>query len=481
MKPSLARFCLFLFLTLEVISSVAIYSLYQTSPIDSHPVLPEQPRSQTILTSPITGLADQLRDIATRIAHHPQTIHALKGGQETERKAQLENIRMLYPEADIQWAPPTGDVAGSAFTPPLSVVYSINQSASEKNAAPVLSIAQPVIDAGSKAILGFVIIRKGAAELNHLFNSLQLQKAYAELQQSNNGNPYSVLLHRGDASLKINAFQELIDLPGTAWRLVVWHTPPVSANSAGTQSHPYLIAWLFISACLIFGLLAFNFALRKTLAKDMNMLVTFFSDIRHSRLRKVYNVQLKDLESNFKLMFQLGRLMLKKHKQVADNASLDHLSQVNNRRSLEEKLRELHRTLADGWTHTLLIIDIDNFKHVNDTFGHDAGDALIVQIGKLLKEHLRSSDFIARLGGDEFCVIFPNTPLKRGAELADRLRSNLPAEVELTPGVTHQLLWSGGLSEFKKDDANESMILSRADTALLDAKRTGRNQTRLTA
>ena len=63
--------------------------------------------------------------------------------------------------------------------------------------------------------------------------------------------------------------------------------------------------------------------------------------------------------------------------------------------------------------YSLLILDIDNFKQVNDTYGHDAGDQLIVQFGKLLKEHLRSSDFVARLGGDEFCVIFPNTPLKK--------------------------------------------------------------------
>ena len=479
MKPSLARFCLFLFLTLELISSAAIYALYQASPVNTQSVLPEPQNTNPLLTAPISGLANHLRDIATRIAQHPQTIQALKSGQEKERIAQLADIHMLYPEADIQWAPPASNITGSPSAPPLSVVYSINQKSAEQNTPPAISIAQPVIDPDNKVILGFVIISKGMAELRSLFDSLQLRNSYIELQQSNNGNPYNLLLKRGDAGLKINSFQELIDLPGTAWRLVVWHTPPVSANAA--ETHAYLLTWLFISACLVLGLLAFNFALRKTLANDMNMLVTFFSDIRHSRLRKTYSVQLKDLESNFKLMFQLGRLMLKKHKQVADNASLDHLSQVNNRRSLEEKLRELHKTLADGWTHSLLIIDIDNFKHVNDTFGHDAGDALIVQIGKLLKEHLRSSDFIARLGGDEFCVIFPNTPLKRGAELADRLRNNLPAEIELTPGVTHQLLWSGGLSEFKKDDANESMILSRADTALLDAKRTGRNQTRLTA
>ena len=477
MKPSLARFCLLLFLILEIAISTALYFLYQAAPNQGWATLPTQQNISPILAAPITGLANHLRDIAIRIARHPQTIQALKSGDEQARQAQLDNIHMLYPEADIEWAPPTGNMTDKSFTPPLSVLYSVG----EEHSLPVLRIAQPVIDTTSKAILGFVIIRQEGAELRSLFNALQLQNTYAELQQTNNGSPYNILLQRGDARLKANAFQTLTDLPGTAWRLVVWHTPPVFVSPLKTLLNPYFLVWAFISACLLSGLLAFYFSLRKVLAHDTNTLVTFFSDIRRSRLQKAYNVWLIDLEPNFRLIFQLGRLMLKKHKQVADSASLDHLSQVNNRRSLEEKLSELHKTLTEGWTHSLLIIDIDNFKHVNDTFGHDAGDALIIQIGKLLKEHLRSSDFIARLGGDEFCVIFPNTPLKRGAELAERLRNNLPAEIELTPGVTHRLLWSGGLSEFKKGDASENMILSRADTALLDAKRTGRNRTKLTA
>ena len=128
--------------------------------------------------------------------------------------------------------------------------------------------------------------------------------------------------------------------------------------------------------------------------------------------------------------------------------------------------------------HSLLIIDIDNFKFVNDTYGHDAGDQLIVQFGQALKTHLRGSDFVARLGGDEFCVIFPNTALPRAIELSDRLRASLPAVLELQPGVLHRLNWSGGLSEYSLKDSAENMALSRADNALLEAKRNGRNTTR---
>ncbi|OYY58371.1 MAG: GGDEF domain-containing protein, partial [Hydrogenophilales bacterium 28-61-11] len=155
--------------------------------------------------------------------------------------------------------------------------------------------------------------------------------------------------------------------------------------------------------------------------------------------------------------------------------------QVHNRRSFDEKQKELFASMKEGWSHSLLIMDIDNFKQVNDTFGHEAGDQLIIKFGEALKATLRNSDFIARLGGDEFCVLFPFTPLERAQELAERLRAKMPENVELIKGVTQRLSWSGGLSEYSRDDKEENEALARADAALLEAKRGGRNVTRIKA
>lgn len=478
-KLSLAHFCLIAFLVLESINSATIYYLHQSSP--SHPGQ-VQPANQTdakdILAPAINGMAANMRATATRIAQSPLTINSLKSGSEREQQAQLGNIRTLFPDAHIQKTLPNGNAGGDSFMPPLSVVYSRMPQETKGKAAPLLTIVEPVIDSENKAILGFVVISREGAELRALFDSLRLQDAYAELQQANSNSPYSVLMQRGDARLKTSAFQELTDLRGTTWRLVVWRAP-VRPTASSSQVH--LAAWLLSSVFLALGMVGLYLALRKALRSDIDTILTFFSDIRHSRLRKEYAFQMKDIEQSFDLMYRLGKLMMGKYKQVNDSASVDHLSQVNNRRSFDNKQKELFKTLADGWTHSLLIIDIDKFKQVNDTFGHDAGDALIVQFGKALKEHLRSSDFIARLGGDEFCVIFPNTPLKKAEELAERLRQKFPAELELAPGIMHKLRWSGGLSEYKKNDANENMALSRADSALLEAKRAGRNQTRIAA
>ncbi|BCB25461.1 hypothetical protein SKTS_03470 [Sulfurimicrobium lacus] len=477
MKLSLAHFCLIAFLVLEAINSATIYYLHQSSlPHSKQVQSADQSGAQRILAPAISGLAANMRATVARIAQSPQTINSLKSGSERERLAQVGNIHTLFPDARIQRTLPNGKAGGNAFTQPLSVVYADMPQGSGSN--PALAIAEPVMDMENPAILGFVVISKGSAELRSMFESLQLQDAYAELQQANSNGPYNVLMQRGDARLKTSAFQELTDLQGTAWRLVVWRAPAKPVTSP-VQTH--LAAWALSSLFLALGMAGLYLALRKAVKNDIDSLLLFFSDIRHSRLRKAYTFQLKDFEQNFELMYRLGKLMLGKNKQVNESASIDHLSQVNNRRSFDIKQKELFKTLAEGWTHSLLIIDIDNFKQVNDTFGHDAGDALIVQFGKALKEQLRSSDFIARLGGDEFCVIFPNTPLKKAEELAGRLRQNLPEELELTRGVMHQLRWSGGLSEYKKNDETENMALSRADSALLEAKRAGRDQTRMAA
>jgi diguanylate cyclase (GGDEF)-like protein len=192
-------------------------------------------------------------------------------------------------------------------------------------------------------------------------------------------------------------------------------------------------------------------------------------------------MSLAEFQSPLETMLKLGKVMLGRQKEVTSQARLDHLSQVNNRRSFDEKQKELFATLKDGWSHSLLILDIDNFKQVNDTFGHEAGDQLIIKFGNVLKSCLRNSDFIARLGGDEFCVLFPYTQLDKAQELADRLRANMPESVELIPGVTQKLSWSGGLSEYSRDDKQDNEALARADAALLEAKRGGRNATRVRA
>lgn len=486
MKLSLARISLVAFLMLELVLSIAVLVAYRENATRRH--APSSSDNATLAVKErILEQSESLRSMAAHIANHPKTLESLTSNSESARSAQLANIHSFFPNTQIRLQPVNLESASIYTDTHLSSVHArlfedptLNQgNGVAANGKLTLTTTQPIID-GTSTLRGFVIIDKDFPALGNILKAVPVDNSYMELQQTGPGGIYTVLAQHGDETLKTAAPKTILALPNTAWRLAVWPMPMQSISTTGPVLN-YLLAWLSASAAIALVMGILYATLHRTLHNDLRAMLTLFTDIRHNRLRKDYPVRLKETVQIFNLMYELGKLMVGKQKRVANDATYDHLSQVNNRRSFEAKQQELFKTLAQGWTHSLLILDIDNFKQVNDTFGHDAGDALIVQFGKILKDNLRSSDFIARLGGDEFCVIFPNTPLKRATELANRLRSNMPRQVELPNGVLHRLSWSGGLSEYNRKDTKENMALSRADAALLEAKRTGRNRTSLKA
>jgi diguanylate cyclase (GGDEF)-like protein len=151
----------------------------------------------------------------------------------------------------------------------------------------------------------------------------------------------------------------------------------------------------------------------------------------------------------------------------------DSLTGLYNRRAFEEKLEgEFERARRYNLPLSLLMLDADNFKNVNDTLGHCAGDDLLRSIARMLKENARANDVTARYGGDEFAVILPNTDSKVAFHLAERLRW---AAKELYH-YPHQVTISVGVSALSPDMADQSGLVIAADNALYDAKRKGRNQ-----
>lgn len=484
MKLSLARISLIAFLMLELVLSIAVLAAYRADATRQH--APSSSDNVTLAAKErVLELSESLRSMAAHIARHPKTLESLTTSSESERSTQLANIHSFFPDTQIRLQPVNLESTSLYTDAHLSSVHARLFEDPTRNQGNggvgtghlTLTTVQPVTDS-TNTLRGFVILDKDFPGLGNIMKTIPADDSYMELQQTGPGGIYTVLAQHGDETLKTASPKTTLALPNTAWRLAVW--PALPTSTTGPVQN-YLLAWLSASVAIALVMGALYTTMRRTLNNDLRTMLTLFTDIRHNRLRKDYAVRLKETIQTFNLMYELGKLMVGKQKQVANDATYDHLSQVNNRRSFEAKQQELFKTLAQGWTHSLLILDIDNFKQVNDTFGHDAGDALIVQFGKILKENLRSSDFIARLGGDEFCVIFPNTPLKRATELANRLRSNMPHQVELPNGVLHRLSWSGGLSEYNRKDTKENMALSRADAALLEAKRTGRNRTALSA
>ncbi len=155
-------------------------------------------------------------------------------------------------------------------------------------------------------------------------------------------------------------------------------------------------------------------------------------------------------------------------------AFTDHLTGLANRRRFERQLeREVGRVLRFERPFTLLMIDIDNFKNLNDTFGHDAGDDAIRRISRVLREGTRGIDLAARIGGEEFAVLLVETSQVAGMEVAERLRVAIrdlqtPSEARITA--------SFGVAECPTDAQTASGILKAADVALYEAKRNGRDR-----
>lgn len=165
-----------------------------------------------------------------------------------------------------------------------------------------------------------------------------------------------------------------------------------------------------------------------------------------------------------------------KLEQQRHKALLDPLTGLPNRAAWNERLALEHGRLQQTGTGLLLaILDLDHFKSINDTYGHQAGDKVLKIIANVLRKGLRGDDFIARFGGEEFALLMPGSDLSGGSRLLERLR----AAVEQCPfhfkGERVTVTMSAGVAVFKSGE-NASQVLKRADQALYRAKETGRNQ-----
>ncbi|MBZ0329250.1 sensor domain-containing diguanylate cyclase [Halomonas sp. ANAO-440] len=173
-------------------------------------------------------------------------------------------------------------------------------------------------------------------------------------------------------------------------------------------------------------------------------------------------------------------LMIDITEQMVEEARLRRLSDTDdltglaNRRKLMARLaEEISRCNRHGSPLSLMLIDLDHFKRVNDTWGHLQGDQVLIELARLCRKLLREEDTIARLGGEEFAVVLPATPLVRSLPLAERLRHRIgehPFGIE--PG---QITVSIGLAEYRPGEPRD-VLIERADRCLYAAKHQGRNR-----
>jgi diguanylate cyclase (GGDEF)-like protein len=165
------------------------------------------------------------------------------------------------------------------------------------------------------------------------------------------------------------------------------------------------------------------------------------------------------------------------HSLVQRQAMVDSLTGLANRRSLEDSLRsELARAARFGDDTTVVLADLDNFKLVNDKYGHPAGDQVLKTFASTLRQSVRESDIAARWGGEEFALVLAGTDAAGGARLAERARNEIAARVITTmDGDEIAVTASFGVASFPEwQELGE--LLAAADSALYEAKRQGRNR-----
>ena len=278
----------------------------------------------------------------------------------------------------------------------------------------------------------------------------------------------------------------------TGWQLLVMaplenvYSPILAEKAKITQ-----LGMSFLALALVFYSLFFLHINRssKRLAKRITSPITYITnmigsyDNSHQSTTKLKPVDIEELDNLLSMNLQIqdskvryqkiSQEMKLKNQQLKTLAITDQLTQLYNRLKLDEVLmREIAQSQHESTPLVVIILDIDRFKQVNDTFGHRVGDSVLISVSRLLLSNIRATDTIGRWGGEEFLLILPDTPIENARIYADKLRGIIE-EADFSP--VKQVTISMGLASLRQQDT-ESALVERADTALYQAKNNGRNR-----
>lgn len=204
----------------------------------------------------------------------------------------------------------------------------------------------------------------------------------------------------------------------------------------------------------------------------------FLGQLVLTRENRFSEQELGDFESIISsLIFPLRNGLL--YAVAVQNALKDPLTGIGNRISMHQTLqRDIDTAQRHEQALSVLMIDIDYFKHINDTYGHSAGDSVLVQVAQQIQQQLRTTDALFRYGGEEFLAVLPNTCSQHAALVAERLRESLELLVINYQEHAITVTASIGCATLRNEESQQ-MLLQRSDVALYAAKHNGRNQVKL--
>lgn len=229
------------------------------------------------------------------------------------------------------------------------------------------------------------------------------------------------------------------------------------------------VYWVYVTTVALFILLPYRHAIAFSAVTILGASLLLWNDSSYTQLSSFFVTI--SLISIFSFLFALNTERIRRELQIL--SVQDDLTGLGNRRAFTGKISEaLNIYKRFGLPYSLIYLDIDHFKSINDSLGHIAGDRILKDIAECLQTILRATDSLFRIGGDEFVIIVGGADQQAATLLAEKLRKNVECE-EFVSDRT--LTISLGLSEIEGDDTTDSWI-ARADNALYQAKKTGRNR-----
>jgi len=225
------------------------------------------------------------------------------------------------------------------------------------------------------------------------------------------------------------------------------------------------------SSLLLFIIL---FIITKKVFKPFKKIIEITEEINKGN----YYIENKDTEilefsAILESISKMSKAIKNREEELVELSTIDRLTAIYNKSKLNDILRtEIEFSKENGSDLSIIMVDIDHFKKVNDTFGHEAGDVVLKEVASVLKNNIRQTDFIGRWGGEEFIIICTATSLEGASELSNKLREKVEA---YSYSVKSKQTASFGVAAFIAGEDSKSFFI-RADKALYNAKKLGRNR-----
>ena len=224
---------------------------------------------------------------------------------------------------------------------------------------------------------------------------------------------------------------------------------------------------LFLNPLLIAPLRRLKLLLEYNVEEDFQKCSAEFRDINRS----------DELGAVFRSLFDLRQQVVASQEVLEHQANHDDLTGLANRRRMNQQLEDQVRNFTEhGKPVTLLILDLDHFKEVNDRWGHAAGDALLIKVATAMYDAVAENDLVARQGGDEFAIILSDQTERDGMVVASTIRSSVEDNLFVWDNETVNVTVSIGVAEISHDISSLEALLYSADTSCLEAKKLGKNQ-----